>query len=82
MILFFGGTSIQTNYPKLLFSVARKLLCIPATSTPVAGLTIANDRAGLTMIAIPNNASNLVFLKGVDKLRKDFQHNNVVASSH
>ena len=36
----------------------------------IAGLTIANDRAGLT----PENASSLVFLKGVGKLFNDFHH--------
>jgi hypothetical protein len=45
--------------------LAKETLCIPATSAPSerlfssAGLTIANDRAGLT----PDNASDLVFLK-------------------
>ena len=45
--------------------IARKVLCVPATSAPVerlfshAGLTIANDRARLL---VPDMAEDLVFL--------------------
>ena len=50
----------------ILSLLARRILCIPATSAPserlfsVAGLTIANDRAGL----LPDNAADLIFLRG------------------
>jgi hypothetical protein len=50
----------------ILSLLVRRTLCVPATSAPserlfsAAGLTIANDRAGLT----PDNASDLIFLKG------------------
>ena len=48
----------------LLSILARRILCIPATSAPTervfstAGLTISNSRASI----LPQNASNLVFL--------------------
>ena len=48
----------------LLSILARRLLCIPATSAPTervfstAGLTISNSRASI----LPQNASNLIFL--------------------
>ena len=50
----------------ILSLLVRRTLCVPATSAPserlfsAAGLTIANDRAGLT----PDDASDLIFLKG------------------
>lgn len=50
----------------VLSLLARRILCIPATSAPserlfsVAGLTIANDRARL----LPDNAADLIFLRG------------------
>jgi hypothetical protein len=49
----------------ILSRLARETLCVPATSAPserlfsAAGLTIANDRSGLT----PDNAADVVFLK-------------------
>ena len=60
----------------LLSTLARKVLCIPATSAPTerlfsyAGLTIANDRASL----LPENAAEIIFLRTawrkVEELRK------------
>jgi hypothetical protein len=47
-----------------LAALARRTLCVPATSAPserlfsTAGLTIANDRASL----LPDNAADLIFL--------------------
>ena len=49
----------------LLSTLARTVLCIPATSAPTerlfsyAGLTIANDRASL----LPENAEEIIFLR-------------------
>jgi hypothetical protein len=53
------------NYPHIA-PIARRVLCIPATSAPSerafsqAGLTIANARARL----LPEHAADLVFLHG------------------
>lgn len=54
----------QVLFPTLCI-LAKRLLCIPATSAPservfsAAGLTIANDRASL----LPQHASEMIFLK-------------------
>ena len=53
----------ESKFP-VMAHIARKVLCVPATSAPVerlfshAGLTIANDRASL----LPDMAEDLVFL--------------------
>lgn len=53
----------ESKFP-VIAHIARKVLCVPATSAPVerlfshAGLTIANDRARL----LPDMAEDLVFL--------------------
>ena len=64
----------MSEFP-LLSTLARTVLCIPATSAPTerlfsyAGLTIANDRASL----LPENAE-IIFLRTawrkVEELRK------------
>ena len=70
------------KYP-LLRKLARKMLCIPATSAPservfsVAGLTISKLRTKLK----PDNASCLVFLKENWKLSKILHAKVKVAAS-
>jgi hypothetical protein len=57
-----------------LAKLAKKILCIPATSAPVerffshAGLTIANDRARM----LPDMAEDLVFLHDSWDLFKEY----------
>ena len=66
----------RTNAASLpyLARLARKLLCIPATSASTerifssAGLTITRLRARLT----PDNASNILFLAGAYEKVKEF----------
>lgn len=54
----------QKGYP-ILSAIARRILCVPATSAPVerlfsyAGLTISNDRNRL----LPENAEEIIFLR-------------------
>ena len=79
-----GGTKPEYNDPLLwwkshehkypmLAALARRTLCIPATSAPserlfsTAGLTIANDRARL----LPANARALIFLHDVMPVLRD-----------
>ena len=58
----------------MLATLARCILAIPATSAPAerlfsqAGITIANDRAGM----LPELAESLVFLKCHYKYRERF----------
>ena len=65
----------ESKYP-ILSSLARNVLCIPATSAPterlfsIAGLTIADNRASL----LPDNAEEIIYLRvawrKVEDLRK------------
>ena len=65
----------EGKYP-ILSSLARNVLCIPATSAPTerlfsyAGLTIADNRASL----LPENAAEIIYLhvawQKVEDLRK------------
>ncbi len=54
---------------KLIAILAAQFLCIPATSAPAAGLTIAKDRARLS----PENANELIFLHDVEPAIKRYE---------
>lgn len=66
----------QTQVP-LLSRLARRILCIPATSAPservfsVAGLTIVKNRASMN----PDNAASLIFLHDSWDVAEKFQKN-------
>ena len=79
-----GGRSVKMRYLMIvkherdlpiLSRLARRTLCIPATSAPservfsMAGLTVSNLRASLSS----DNASSLIFLHDVWDIAEDFQ---------